>query len=269
MGEYGYELAAMVPWAYSKINDCKVKTKGLIGSKYLYFFSNHTVDSDRSRAPVPRPHGHPFGRRVHFDDAKFQEKTKGGVWVAPSFKSFYRRDNIELDKPLVIISNKHAKEWWVDRPVNYIPIDILREVLEHLTPNYNGVYSRFQDKRLVDSQEHLDSNTLREGYKDKEMIRNEFPSVVLFDELSQGLPPDSVNLLLFSLNSMSDNFLSVQGGNSVVASFFGERNIILAVFGGETPQKYNDYSYYHRFSNASIDVARNGTGFLELVKIRM
>jgi hypothetical protein len=68
---------------------------------------------------------------------------------------------------------------------------------------------------------------------------------------------------------MSDNFLSVQGGNSVVASFFGGRNIILAVFGDETPEKYNDYSYYHRFSNASIDVARNGTGFLELVKIRM
>jgi hypothetical protein len=32
-------------------------------------------------------------------------------------------------------------------------------------------------------------------------------------------------LLQFSLNSMSDKFLSVQGGNSVVASFFGGRNI--------------------------------------------
>jgi hypothetical protein len=68
---------------------------------------------------------------------------------------------------------------------------------------------------------------------------------------------------------MSDNFLSVQGGNSVVASFFGGRNIILAVFGHETPEKSNDYSYYPRFSNASIDVARNATSFLELVKTSM
>jgi hypothetical protein len=269
IGEYGYELAAIIPWAYSKINDCKVKTKGVVGTKYLYFFSNHTVDSNRTRKPRQLPHGHPFGRRPHFDDAKFQEKTKGGVWVAPPFKSFYRRDDIELDKPLVIISNKYAKEWEFEGPVNYIPVDILRQVLEHLTPNYNVVYSRFQDKRLADSREHLNSNTIREGFKDKEMIRKEFPSVVLFDELSQGLPPDTVNLLQFSLNSMSDNFLSVQGGNSVVASFFGGRNIILAVRGPETPEKRNDYSYYHRFSNASIDVARNGTGFLELVKTRM
>jgi hypothetical protein len=174
-----------------------------------------------------------------------------------------------LDKPLVIISNKYAKEWEFEGPVNYIPVDILREVLTHLTPNYNVVYSRFQDKRLADSREHLNSNAIREEFKDKEMIRKEFPSVVLFNELSQGLPPDSVNLLQFSLNSMSDNFLSVQGGNSVVASFFGGRNIILAVRGPETPEKRNDYSYYHRFSNASIEVARNAESFLELVKTSM
>jgi hypothetical protein len=269
IGEYGYELAAMVPWAYSKINDCKVKTKGVIGTKYLYFFSKHTVNSNSTRKPRHLPHDHPFGKRPHFDDAKFQEKTKGGVWVAPPFKDFYRRDDIELEKPLVIISNKYAKEWDFEGPVNFIPVDILREVLEHLTPNYNVVYSRFQDKRLEDSRESMGSNTLQEGFKDKEMIRKEFPSVVLFDELSKGLPPDAVNLLLFSLSSMSNNFLSVQGGNSVVASFFGGRNIILAVYGPETPEKRNDYSYYHRFSNAIIDVARDATSFLELVKSSM
>jgi hypothetical protein len=269
IGEYGYELAAMVPWAYSKINDCKVKTKGVVGTKYLYFFSDHTVDSNLTRKPRKLPHDHPFGKRPHFDDTQFQEKTKGGVWVAPPFKNFYRRDDIELDKPLVIISNKYAKEWEFEGPVNFIPVNILREVLEHLTPNYNVVYSRFQDKRLEDSREYRNSDRLRGVFKDKEMIRKEFPSVVLFDELSQGLPPDSVNLLLFSLSSMSDNFLSVQGGNSVVASFFGGRNIILTVFGPEIPEKRNDYSYYHRFSNATIDVARNGTKFLELVKTSM
>lgn len=269
IGEYGYELAAMVPWAYSRINYCKVKTKGVIGTKYLYFFSDHTVDSNSTRKPRQLPHNHPFGKRPHFNDAKFQEKTKGGVWVAPPFKHFYRRKDIELEKPLVIISNKYAKEWEFEGPVNFIPVEILREVLEYLTPNYNIVYSRFQDKRLEDSRENRGSKTLRGGFNDKEMIREEFPSVVLFDELSKGLPPDSVNLLLFSLSSKSDNFLSVQGGNSVVASFFGGRNIILAVYGPETPEKRDDYSYYHRFSNATIDVARNATSFLELVKTSM
>jgi hypothetical protein len=74
-------LAAMIPWAHSKINNCKVETKGVIGTKCLCFFSSHTLDSNRTKKPRQLPHDHPFGRRPHFDDADFQEKTKGGVWV--------------------------------------------------------------------------------------------------------------------------------------------------------------------------------------------
>jgi len=269
-GEYGYELAGMIPWAYwkSQKEQCHVHTQGRPGTKYLYYFSKqHTIQvkSDGlQRQSHSLPKESPFGfngGNPHFSNDKFP--TKG--WLPPPYKDFFKRTDISLDKPLMVLSNKYTLEW-SGEPRNNIPIRHLQEILKTLSQKYHIVYLRFQDKRLEDRLERKirESGTLAE-YRDKEMIKRFFPSVVLFEELSVGLDLEDINLMLFSLYATGDDFISVQGGNSVVASFFGGRNLIFCEEGPELWNNKGDFTYYHRFSGAKIQIANNTTDFMKFV----
>jgi len=277
-GEFGYELAGMIPWAYHKSihNDCKMKTRGRPGTKYLYYFSyHHSIEpakpgrSQRESHRLPRES--PLGETPHFGDDQFPTKAD---WTPPPYKQFFTRKNDidvleSLDKPLLILSNKYTMEW-SDGPTNHIPLETLWEILKFLTPRYHIVYNRFKDARLEDRLEaKIEKNGGVGPYGDKEMIKRFFPSVVLFEELSQNLETDDVNLLMFSLSATADKFISVQGGNSVVASFFGGTNVIHCVRGPEINYHSDhggDFSYYHRFSNATIEVAKDAIKFCHAVK---
>ena len=84
------------------------------------------------------------------------------------------------------------------------------------------------------------------------MIRKEFPTVVLYDDLQVGLTDvEDQNLLLFGIMSLSDRFLSIQGGDAVVSSYFGGKTTIIIRAGPEA--KIGDYHYFHRFSNSSVE----------------
>uniref|UniRef100_A0A7S0KX08 Uncharacterized protein n=1 Tax=Asterionellopsis glacialis TaxID=33640 RepID=A0A7S0KX08_9STRA len=247
-------------------------TIGRPGTKYLYYFSKeHSIQKSQGNEPQRSSHrlpkDSPFGESPHFNNDKFP--TSG--WVPPPYTNFFKMTNLKLDKPLLIISNKYTMEW-DDGPINHIPIDSLFEILKFLTPRYHIVYNRFKDPRLEDKLEvQLNKNGMSEiaPYHDKEMIKRFFPSVVFFEELSENLDTDDVNLLMFALGAEAERFISVQGGNSVIASFFGGTNIIHAVKGPEVNWKSDiggDFSYYHRFSNATIRVEQSGKSFCRAVK---
>ena len=130
-------------------------------------------------------------------------------------------------RPLVIILNKYTSEWG-HNPVNFLGVQELRRLLAYLMPKHTVIYKRhtasgledYNDDKAVGSELVL---------RDKEMIRAEFPSVLLFEELAAGLPktndPEDENLLLFGLMALSDRFVTVQGGNAVVSSYFGARGL--------------------------------------------
>ena len=257
-GEYGYEIAAMIPWAYDLSQSCHVVTKGVEGTKYMYFFSKrHEIIPGIKREYMPLPDGNPFHNPTHHrNDAIFPTSH----WKMPPWRQQYKRDDIHWDKPLLMMFNKYTTEW-EGPPVNFIPVDTLRELLVYLVPRYHVFYFRLQHKKLVDIQVKA---YLTLG--DKEMIRQEFPSVVVAEDLMQGLDPDSINLLIHSLGASSKHFISVQGGNSALASLFGGQNIVMAKAGRELPEEAGDYTYYYRFSNAKISLVRNETQLLDKVK---
>uniref|UniRef100_A0A7S0PVG7 Uncharacterized protein n=1 Tax=Asterionellopsis glacialis TaxID=33640 RepID=A0A7S0PVG7_9STRA len=270
-GEYGYELAGIVPWAYWKFQHehCQVHTTGRPGTKYLYYFSQkHTIqvkEDGLQRQSHSLPKESPFGQMnggdPHFSNDKFPQEG----WAPPPYKQFFERADVQLDKPLMVLSNKYTLEW-SGEPKNNIPIRHLQEILKTLSQKYHIVYLRFQDKRLEDRLERKirTSGKLAE-YRDKEMIKRFFPSVVLFEELSVGLSLEDINLMLFSLYATGQDFISVQGGNSVVASFFGGRNLIFCEEGPELWNNKGDFTYYHRFSGAKIQIANNTTDFMKFV----
>ena len=247
-GEFGMELRVNVPWAHYKSKICRVYTKGVPGTKYMYFFSyNHTVEAEK-RSYKLLPNGNPFQSTiVHMNDFPYDTE-----WLAPNFKDFFIRPDIyELlnDKPLVVITNKYNKEWKTNDPQNFISVVLLRDILTYLVPKYSILYKRHTNVLLQDHNEMWNGNL---DFADKEMIRNEFPTVVLYEDLEAGLNDvEDQNLLLFGVMSLSDRFLSVQGGSAVLSSYFKGNNTILISKGKEL--QYEDYSYFHRFSNASVE----------------
>ena len=134
----------------------------------------------------------------------------------------------------------------------------LSDMLDYLTPNYTVLYKRFTDKALKDHQELKD-------LEEKQIIRTKFPSVIIYDDLAEGLTDvEDQNLLMFGLMSLSDHFLSIQGGTAVVSSLLGGKNIILIKEGMELI--YGDYGYFHRFSNATVIWKKNNEEYLKAIK---
>lgn len=109
-----------------------------------------------------------------------------------------------------------------------------------------------------------DSNARRYTLGDKELVKSKFPSVVLFEDLISDPDPEDHNLLLFGLMAHSDRFISVQGGNAVISSFFGGTNFIFAKQGPEL--EYGDYNYFPKFSNAQVSWSGDFHELIEYVE---
>lgn len=259
MGEFGMEMRVIVPWAYFKsLHGClHLRTQGVKGSKYMYWFSDdhEIVSSERSHHLLP--HGNPFGgASVHRRD--FPVDTD---WQAPPFKTFFgfpTKHKMLERKPLVVIENKYTSEW-KDPPINFMSVKVLLKLLEYLEPKYTILYKRHTDGHLVDH--HGIENNLGE----KLVIGRQFPSVFFYEDVQRDLKDvEDQNLLHFGLLSLSDRFLSVQGGTAVVCSYFGGSNVILIKRGKELTA--GDYEYFHRFSNATVVWRRTDQDFLDHVK---
>lgn len=255
-GEFGMEFRCVVPWAYALSQDCRIATKGAQGSKYMYFFSDDHTIVNEIRKPIHLPDGNPFkSTKVHMKDFPYDTK-----WMAPPFKDFFRRREVEqklVRKPLLFISNKYTMEWQ-KKPANFISKTTLRQILLKLVDRYTIVYKRHTSANL------RDEDGKEFDLEEKAMIREEFPSIVLYEDLSGGLEVEDQNLLLFSLLASSKHHISVQGGTAVVSSYFGGTNIILIKKGHEL--WYGDYGYFHRFSNATVLWEKSDRKFLDTIE---
>ena len=138
------------------------------------------------------------------------------------------------------------------RAKNFISVDLLRDILTYLTPKYTVLYKRHTVTELQDKMQRLKDKKGIDNLKDKEMIRKEFPMVVIYDDLQVGITDvEDQNLLLFGIMSLSDRFVSIQGGAAVVSSYFGGQTTIFIRTGAELSS--GDYNYFHRFSNSSVE----------------
>ena len=257
--EYGYEIGGVIPNAYDVSLRCPIETIGVVGTKYLYWFSlNHTIKEGVHRRVTYLPRGNPFGLTIHRSNRNFPKSN----WTMPDYKTFYRRDDVHFDKPLCIIFNKYTPEKHIGGPKNFIPIPILRNLLDYLTPKYHVVYVRLERKEIL----QMDDLSITKDFPDKETLRSEYPGkVVILDDLIQDLDADSVNLMIFSLGALCKHFLSIQGATSQVASFFGGNNVLLSK-GRVSEHAHGDYGYYWRYANTTVTLVRNETRILDRLK---
>jgi hypothetical protein len=134
------------------------------------------------------------------------------------------------------VHNKFTREW-DGPPVNFLDLSTLRALCSLVCPQHTVVYIR---PKANEKGYAADGNTVQETLGDHSMLRREFPNVLLFQDMLAASPSDDYNSLQLKLHADCQRFVSVQGGNSVVASYFGGTNIVFAVKGPEV--RHGTYS---------------------------
>ena len=136
-----------------------INSQGVVGTRYLYFFSDNHSIANVTRAfqgkgqsiPQPNPFKQPS---VHFRDKDLPAHMN---WLPPPFKSFFqvpRVRDVLGSRPLVIIQNKYVSQFG-QPPSNFLSVDLLRKILRYLTTKYEVLYKRFVPKELEEKGQEI------------------------------------------------------------------------------------------------------------------
>jgi len=258
--EFGYELLTAVPYAYYLHTQGKLKgTVSGIGSEPLYWFSpDHRIN--------PKPRG--------WDNIQeFRNSGMPNVWIhrpefdmsqfaAPPFREQYGKLMRDPAKPIVCICNRYNREW-NGPPINYLDLECLARLFEMLKGKYQVIYW------AVDLPDELQDGVRNEPLEDVRLIRNRFPEVVLFQDLLEltGMDWNTLQLTLFS---KCEKFITMNGGYSILASYFGGVNIIYSKKCREIEPKVNSfYRWYHKLGGSRIIHADSYYSLYRAVKMTM
>lgn len=238
-GEFGHELLKATPYAYSlHLKGGLSKTISCKDTKCLYFFSeNHEERYEKRHIQS----GTKWKDPLPFGTVHRKEPPESKHWIPPPYKEFFR-NKIKQERPIVVISNKYNLEW--DRPpINFIPAEILIKIVEVLKGKYKVYYNR-PTQLTPDNSEIFD-------LKEKEVAK-QAGAILLEEEYELHKEKMTFNTFQMAIFAECERFVSVQGGNSVLASYFGGTNLILAKRGQELG--CNSFSWYSKLSGCKISV---------------
>jgi hypothetical protein len=246
--EFGYELIAVIPYAYWLHSKGQLK-KTISGrdTSCLYYFSPDHEEVDEKRhwnnmrkLDVPN-------KDIHVP------KLDKARWLPPELARHYHNNstrNLGFD---LAVCNKYVSEWF-GPPVNFIDCETLNTIFEN-NKDKNILYNRLRDPSLEDHAKQYE-------LADDEVVKSH-SHVTTIQELIKkwncGYNEAQLNAYGFT-----DRFISVQGGLSVLCSYFGGKNTIYAKRGQEL--MCGSYKWYKDFSGCEVDVV---TDLNELEKIKV
>ena len=233
--EFGYELIAVLPYAYwLHVNGKLEKTISGRDTECLYYFSpNHQEVVERRNWNNMKKLNVP-NKRIHVPQL---DKSQ---WVPPDLKGFYM-GSVGIN-PDLVISNKYATEWG-GPPVNFIDEDTLDKILNKHKDLDFILYNRLNDPEFEDHATH-------HVLKDFEVCKN-YKNVYTIQQLmvEHKLNYNEIQVMAYA---HCNNFISVQGGTSVISSYFGGKNTIYIKRGQELG--CGSYNWYKDLSGAEIKV---------------
>jgi len=149
-------------------------------------------------------------------------KSISPYWTPPPLKDFYK-DKIKFNftKPLLIINNKLTDEW-SGRPINCFHSNELEKLLQILDNKYAIGYIR----ALGNENGFCNDGSVMEKSNDFEIVRNNCSESVLIQDLMHDLRIN-FNLAQCLMHAQSDLHISSAGGNAILASYFGGKNIMI------------------------------------------
>lgn len=238
-GEFGWELLKAVPYAYSlHLRKVPLKTISCRDTRCLYYFSPDHEERHQKRVIMCGSHWTdplPFGS-IHRRSPPDRDN-----WTPPPYKEHFR-GRLPQDQPAVVISNKYNVEW-DGPPVNYISKKGLIDMVEALRDRYRVYYNR-PTSIVPDNSQDLDLG-------EKEEMRAAGATLVE-DEYQKYKDSMTFNEFQMRLMAGCDRFVSVQGGTSILSSYFGGTNLILAKRGQEL--EWGSYSWYPLLSGCDARV---------------
>jgi hypothetical protein len=234
--EFGYELIAVLPYAYWLHSKGQLK-KTISGrdTSSLYYFSPDHEEVDKQRhwnnmkkLDVPN-------KKIHVSKL---DKSK---WLPPPYKDEYANLGLDFD---LVVCNKYVSEWG-GPPVNFIDCDTLDAIFLK-NKNKKILYNRLQNPDLED---HATQYKLA----DDEVVR-EYSHVTSIYDLMFYMQITYNEAQLYTYPGC-EQFISVQGGSSVLCSYFGGKNTIYAKRGQELG--CGSYSWYKDFSGCEVKVVND------------
>lgn len=254
--EFGYELIMVMPYSYfKKKNNDHVRLIGCAGTRSLYYFLD---DDEFVEKYQSRGHFKPTGVRMHDIHVEHLDTEE---FLMPPFKEHFSSQFLDISLPdnLLIISNKYNVEWRKN-PINYLSISVLNYLFSSLKQNYTIIYNRAKTKNLVnDNSPVLD-------FGDYELAKKH--NVIDMNDLFDKSQIDDFNLFQFLVFSRSNQFISVQGGTSILSSLFGGQNIIFAKNGSELDCKAYD-NWYHKLSSCCVYNTNDDNKLIDLINDKL
>lgn len=245
-GEFDQELRYVIPFAYwHHLNGTLKKTISCINTKELYFFSSNHEERHKKRIWELGYSNFEIPNMTHSTTFSYWK------WKKVPFKSFYKNDIFQYDKPILVIANKYNIEW-DNEPVNYFSIPFLEWFISKYQDRFQIIYNRPLTTQIVADN----SDTLDLG--EHEWLRENFPSVIQMNDLFQDSMDfvNNYNHLQLMVYANSDRFISAHGGTAALASCFEGINIILSKRGIE--HELNEFeTIFPALSNAKVYHARN------------
>jgi hypothetical protein len=170
-------------------------------------------------------------------------------WMKVPFQKKIYKHNIVprlTDKPALLISNKCNNEWFDNTgpPVNFFPLEFLKEFIQTFSELYEIWYIRHKDDKLENRQPgYWDDTQTDPNYKDFELIEElkeqghqiltiqdamskgrNIKSPRLFDGLQH--PLMNFNVMQCYMHSNAKYCLTINGGNANNAAWFSEEVMI-------------------------------------------
>lgn len=248
-GEFAFELLAVIPYAYWLHEQDRLEfTVSTADTRALYYFSPSHEERDVPRNYVPITE-YPLGERggIRYDRKAFPRDLETTRWRPPPYKSVYADDRFRWEREPCIVCNKYSDEQylWYRGPANFIDTETLLALIDKLRRRYQVIYVRPRANDIVNDHQAIHE------IGDIDAVTRAYPDVLTIQQLQSAHPELSYNELQLRLFASCERFVSVLGGSSYLASYFGGRNVVLARRGWEVAcDAYR--RWFHLFSGARV-----------------
>jgi SepF-like predicted cell division protein (DUF552 family) len=252
--EFGYELISVIPYAYYHRSKLKGTVSGNDSAPLYYFSPDHKINTEERKfenikhVKCPNTWIH----KPYLDKKQFK---------IPPYKEHFANDEFKFEKETVVICNRANIEWNY-KMINYFDVDTLRQLFDLLKDQYQIVYINVEGRReLYDGIEP-------ESIGDFELLK-EYPEVINFHDLIK----DSWNETQLKVFANCEKFITMNGGHSILASYFGGENIVMSKPGKiqsrELDKGVNSfYTFYHEFNKSRTVHVENEKQLLKRVKLQ-
>lgn len=227
VAEFGQELLCYTCYYYylhkkGLLFDNQIHTYQGMRPYYWFLKPGQLLEENRTRKFLPLAQ-----RPLLFNQDEHVRNFDYKRWYPPPLRQKYKQQlKLNNAKPLLIIHNKYNREWGGE-PVNFIPVELLLQLVQRLSDKYQLVYLRPRTNERGFSKDH---NTAVTDFNDYEQLPL---TVWTYDSLAAKFPQYTYNELKVRLYANCSHFIGVQGGGSHYSAFFGGKQLILHVRGQE------------------------------------